>query len=184
FGLLTLPLTAAVFVAIPRAPQQRDTGATGGVALTGFSELVTLQDVTRIQDNPDEVMRIRLYDHQTGRPYELSEQPWLRGTALGRYGWGSWKPEEWPGVRVVALDEAAAPARDALPDPGENDLVRFEVTLEPMRGTSVVFTLEPAHRMPGAAPSNLRKETATHEHYRPFNRRKSTFTYEMLTTGL
>jgi transglutaminase-like putative cysteine protease len=191
FGLLTLLLAPAVFVAIPR-PGQRPAGFAaappGATALTGFSDRVMLRDVTRIRENPDEVMRITLTDYKNGaqgRAYEVMEQPWLRGTALGRYGsGGSWRAEEWSTSKLIDLDNLEPVVRDVLPDPRGNDLVLFEVTLERMRTTSVVFTLEPAYRVPGPDPTHLRREAVTDEHYRPRSRRNSTFTYQMLTTGL
>jgi hypothetical protein len=189
FGLLTLLLAPAVFVMIPRPGQQQPglTGPMGATALTGFSERVTLRDVTRIRENPDEVMRIRLHhyaDGQVGEPYELREQPWFRGAVLGRYNsTGSWTTEEWPGVRGTrhSLDDPAL--RDVLPDTGDNDLVHFEVTLERLT-QSVVFTLEPAHRVPGPEPCYLRREAGTDWHYRARGRRHGTFTYRMLSTGM
>jgi len=181
----TLLIGPLVFMLIPRMSQQ--TGGAGTVSFTGFTDRVMLRDVTRIRENPDQAMRFRVYDYtggKIGQPYALLQQPWLRGTALGRYAWGSWRPEDWPGVELTSLDDVHPGLRDVLPDPGENDLVLLEVTLEPLRSSSVVFTLEPAYRVPGGEPSNLRTQVATHEFYRPRNRRSSTFTYQLLTTGL
>lgn len=186
FALLTVLLAPLFFVVIPRPAQQGALAGGGGAALTGFSESVMLRDVTRIRENPDYVMRVQLTDFTNGRPgeaYELKHQPWLRGRALGRYNLGSWRDEDWGTIDRDWLDDLPPVIRDVLPGAGDNDLVLFEVTLERLPPRAV-FTLEPAYRVPGPEPCNLRKHYATDQFERRRFRRNTTFAYQLLTTGL
>ena len=89
--LIAVLLTIIVFFVIPRfnntvwqSPQQQTT-------TTGFTEEVQLDDISRILESAEQVMRVE-FTSQAGTPYQIDNEPYFRGTVLPSYkGSGHWK---------------------------------------------------------------------------------------------
>ncbi len=125
-------LTVAFFFAMPRL--ESGAGIQGGAALVGFNEDVVLGDLSRIQDNPDVVLRVRLAQRPDGErpgdppaaasPEALAAPQYYRGMVLDHFDGRRWSNELGGRMRRVnALDTAGAPL------PGE---LWQEISLEPL----------------------------------------------------
>lgn len=113
----------------------------GGRALTGFTEEVRLGDLGTILESNARVMQIRLVDNDTIRPVDIKEfaerygcsEPLFRGTVLDTYSNGRWSGESHAnGFRFLRTY------------PGRGNLVRQEITLEPI-GTDILFAMQPTN---------------------------------------
>ena len=98
-GLRTLGVTALLFIFLPRFGQVAWLGSIVQSRQTvGFNNQVNLGEFGEIIENPDEVMRIRFYEHVPGKPHRMSETPikvhggvYLRGGVLMNYNRGQWR---------------------------------------------------------------------------------------------
>jgi hypothetical protein len=181
FGILILLTGPVVFLLVPRPiPETGEWGSVprGTTALMGFSENITLREIWRISDNPDEVMRVSFSSFENGTvggAYPLQEEPWLRGLALGSYSAGNWRRQQ--------LDR---PGRTSLKEPPEGlgqDLVLQEITLEPMRDSNALFAVEPTFALREKEKREVEINRITEQLYRPEAWRRKTFTYQLLTNG-
>ena len=103
---VTAVLTVFVFFALPRFSRSvRETPQTIQVATVGFTEEVRLDDIGRILENPEQVMRVE-FTTPDGVPYAVAGEPYFRGTVLSHYkGPGSWRQS-----KSDFADQAAANA--------------------------------------------------------------------------
>ncbi len=91
----------------------------------GFHDKVTLGELGRIIQNPQEVLRLALVDDATGAPHPAVPEVYLRGAVLTDYQREQWEYREmpsWSQSDLLAL-EGQRPAAN---------LVRQEITIEPM----------------------------------------------------
>ena len=89
----TAAATVVAFLVIPRYSNSAWQGAQQEQSATvGFTEEVNLDDIGRILESPEQVMRIEFTD-TGGRPYPVDGEPLLRGTVLGEYtiNAGKWR---------------------------------------------------------------------------------------------
>ena len=89
---MTALATILAFFAIPRFSNSVwETPQSGQVTSTGFTEEVQLDDIGRILESPEQVMRVEFATLQ-GIPYDVVGEPYFRGTVLSDYkGDGSWR---------------------------------------------------------------------------------------------
>jgi hypothetical protein len=131
-------LSSVTFLAIPRLGAKilpRRSASTE--RLSGFSDVVGLEDIGRIKQSNSVALRVELSDGD--RPSADAEMYW-RGAALDRYDEGVWKSSEllsW-GLRLTVLD--ALSVRDPMADSGDSELREATFYLEPI-GTKYLFTV-------------------------------------------
>jgi len=138
-GVVSLLVGLAMFVLIPRvwAGSFRifsDTPAEGRQPLTGFAEEVSLGDMGEILENPNLVLDVEFFDHQTDEPLDVDvtmlqhgyDAPLFRGKVLGRYANGRWTPPSY----------TATTRRDHLPR--DEPLIRQQIRLRSI-GTQILF---------------------------------------------
>ncbi len=89
---VTALATVLAFFAIPRFSNSVwETPQPGQITSTGFTEEVQLDDIGRILESPEQVMRVEFTTLQ-GFPYDVVGEPYFRGTVLSDYrGDGSWR---------------------------------------------------------------------------------------------
>ena len=93
-GLTTLVLTFVVFFLTPRFGKSSWRGGPlGNERLVGFTEEVSLNDIGRIQESTEKVMRVQFVSDGDFMPYELRSELFLRGSVLRNYEpyKGRWK---------------------------------------------------------------------------------------------
>lgn len=169
---VTLLLTAAVFVLVPRTG-----GTTWGEQLVGtqhvvgFSESVTLGELGEIVENPEEVLQMRFTYADTGKPYYLSEVPLLRGTVLTRYKEGKWSMD-------LKIENKDIPS----PLPGQRGLVRQEFQVARL-STSTLFAIEPFFQ-DDDEDRRLQFDTLNDRLYRGQSRYSYPLEYKLLTSGM
>jgi len=122
----TLVLTLLLFFVVPRL----GSGAWYGTSLSplravGFSDRVTLGELGKIIENPEEVLRIQFVDDATGEPYEVAGSLYVRGAVLNYYRKGKWSTHKHSSR---GFQEPLRPA-DVLSRVGA---VRQKITIEPM----------------------------------------------------
>ena len=126
-GCFTLLLAVGVFFLVPRFGQRVWRGAVpGGGRTAGFSDRVSLNDLGRILENPEIVMRVGFADEETSRPVEVFGEPYFRGIVHVDYTpfQGRWSRRQFLDFDAVQLPE---PPRHVP----RNRLVRQEILLEP-----------------------------------------------------
>jgi hypothetical protein len=88
-------VAAMFFYGLPRAGGTADAARIGGRVTTGFTEILTLDQVGKLHDNPELVMRLTLSHLRTGRVFRSRQSIYLRGQALENYdvngGTGVWQ---------------------------------------------------------------------------------------------
>lgn len=123
----SLLLALGIFLVFPRLTAGAWRGRGGDVRATvGFRDKVTLGELGRIIQDPQEVLRLTLLDDATGAPHAVMPDVYLRGAVLTRYLRGQWEPNEprsW-GQQYAYL----APSGAERPA----NLVRQQITIEPL----------------------------------------------------
>jgi protein-glutamine gamma-glutamyltransferase len=120
----------------------------GVMNLTGFTGDVKLGDMGTILENPQPVMKLRLFDRTTETDTELPfaqflsrfelDAPLFRGNVLDSYERGKWQQlDKSRDIRELSRSTRTWFAEGADPHP-----LRLEITLQPT-GTRYLFTQEP-----------------------------------------
>jgi len=122
----TLLLTLLVFFALPRWGHHPWRGAMASRRHTvGFSDTVTLGELGRILENPEEVLRIQFSDYATGERYRVVGELYLRGAILTHYRQGQWDHRGPASIGGNPLLPAVEPS-------AREGLVRQRITIEPL----------------------------------------------------
>jgi len=131
-GAATLLIASLVFAAVPRSGRNnwRQPRTTPERAI-GFTERVQLGKMGEVKEDPEGVVKIRLFHHATNHPYRVTGELLVRGTVLYQYNDGTWNrapygPRDMPRELVPEID----------------GLVRQEITLE-SRSSDIVFCIHP-----------------------------------------
>lgn len=137
----TAIVTVIVFLVIPRYSNSVWQGARPDqVATVGFTEEVRLDDISRILESPEQVMRVEFTD-VAGFPYQVDGEPYFRGTVLSQYNdRGVWRPVK------------ASQATRRLESQTSFDLastVLQQITLQP-GSHSVLFNVAPCYYVDGS----------------------------------
>ncbi|MBW3540970.1 MAG: DUF3488 and transglutaminase-like domain-containing protein [Planctomycetes bacterium] len=146
-GCASLVIGLVFFLMIPRlwagrvAPEDDDDTSLIGMRWSGFSERVELGDFGRILVSAEPVLRVRLFDNDTGQALSVPawaarhgmDEPLFRGGVLDRYVEfrGRWEAPSSPGPRLRLPASPTGPGN-----------VRQEVAVEPL-GTNVLFAMRP-----------------------------------------
>ena len=139
-GLGTLILTAAAFFTLPRLGQPAWRGRNVKPRHSvGYSNDVALGEaVGLIIENPEEVMRVRFVDPDSGRVVPVTGEIYLQGAVLTSYATGHWKSPSIDDGHKAPRQSAEAPrgrterALEPLENPPQTGVVRQTITIEPM----------------------------------------------------
>jgi transglutaminase-like putative cysteine protease len=91
---ITALATVVLFFAIPRFNSTAwESADENQVTTVGFTEEVGLDDIGRILESPEQVMRVEFTDLE-GNPYQVDGEPYFHGTVLSSYGRrGRWQQD-------------------------------------------------------------------------------------------
>ncbi len=154
-GLTTLLLTFIVFFLTPRFG--RSTWRGGPVhaeRLVGFTDEVRLNDIGRIRESPEKVMRVQFVTDGDYRPYALKTELYLRGSVLRDYEPYSGR---WTALQPRSHDQQA-PQRG----PHTTHVVRQAISLE---DSEILFSTMPVVFLP-ETPPNLQMSSEIGQIYR------------------
>lgn len=168
----TVGLAAVFFLIVPRIGQANWV-APGIVAArtVGFSPEINLTRSGEVVEDPEMVMQVRFFDAETGRPYQVDGEPYLRGASVSYYSGGHWRTQGY------------LPSRGKVRPPpigSRSGLVRQTTLIEPLSSTTL-FAVAPAF-------SDIDLDAVRTNPYlgrldRTENYRTRTFSYELLTAG-
>ncbi|MCO6459222.1 MAG: DUF3488 domain-containing protein [Pirellulaceae bacterium] len=142
-ALATLVFTVVFFYCTPRTIGSAWRGGRGGQPVVGFSNEIELNELGRILQNNEQVMRVHFFDAATGAAYEVFNEPYFRGMVLTLYS-----PR---GPRSSWSNRQSAQSRERrnLPrvrvQPG---MVVQDVLMQPRR-EPLLFSVSPAYRLEG-----------------------------------
>ena len=171
-GVIALGMACVVFSAIPRAESGawRETDFEPTQRVVGFSSEVQLGELGAISESPEEVMKVYIYDAETGVPIELVDEPLFRGVVLTTYANRKWKQELFAGQRIEGQ----------RPPPG-TVVTRQRYVVQPL-DTDVLFSLYPPYsptRRVDILWAREGEQLARRE-----RRRDSVIEYDMWTTAI
>ena len=141
-GATTLLLTFLMFFLTPRFGNSSwRGGSSGNQRLVGFSQEVSLNDIGRVLESPETVMRVQYVMDATDEPYEISGDFYLRGSVLAEY-----RPVKgrWTAQRRGIHHRQRLPVSNQSRD----KVVRQTIILEE---PPVLFSVMPAQRVAGTA---------------------------------
>ena len=139
-GATTILLTFLVFFLTPRFGNSSwRGGSSGNQRLVGFSQEVALNDIGRVLESPETVMRVQYVMDATDEPYEIGGDFYLRGSVLADYRNG-----RWTALRRWFHGRQPLPVSDQSRD----KVVRQTILLEE---PPVLFSVMPAVRVAGSA---------------------------------
>lgn len=143
-GIITLVFAFGLFFVIPRHASNPWHAAQSGQQMLGFSPEIELNEVGRMMQSHERVMRVKFRDHTTGLPCSIAGEPYFRGTVLSGYlfddakGIGRWRQSTIRAAQrqdIIALD----------PVPPSHDSIRQDIVLAP-RQDNIVFSIYPPYR--------------------------------------
>ena len=137
-GLTTLLLTFLVFFLTPRFGNSSwRGGSSGDQRLVGFSQEVALNDIGRVLESPETVMRVQYVMDATNEPYEIGGDFYLRGAVLADY-----RPVEgrWTALRRRFHDRQQLPVSNQPRD----KVIRQTILLEE---PPILFSVMPVQRL-------------------------------------
>lgn len=173
----SLLLSAVTFLAVPRFKHGAWRGeALGARATVGFNDRIRLGELGRILENPQEVMRVALFDEATGEPYPVQGEVYLRGAVLTYYERGQWQAAP-PGILPAVLPRRTRVAN--RPWPGT--LVRQRIQLEALDRPEL-FSIWPFF-IPASQRNRVVLEPTSRKLLRAEEASQSRFEYELLTTA-
>ena len=150
---ITALSTIVVFFAIPRFTNSAwEESDQNQVSSVGFTEEVDLSDMSRILESPEQVMRVE-FTTLSGRPYQVDNEPYLRGTVLSEYRYDHyWRQFKSPQSRR-ALDRNPPDASRAVLE---------RITLQP-GSHSVLFNVAPCYAALNETPEGLQLNRHTRQ---------------------
>lgn len=174
--LASLVIAVLLFAVLPRPGGSAWQGAAQRIRHSiGFSDKVTLGELGRVIEDPEEVLRIEFYSAATGDPYRVLDEVYLRGATLTRYDRGQWSYRV-AGLRRHAWDRRSAP----WDGPPYGDLVRQSIAIEPM-DREELFCVWPFTFPDGQFDDRLRYERSTQRLLRGEELSRSRLSYELDT---
>lgn len=171
----SLVFSAITFLAVPRFKHGAWRGeALGMRATVGFNDRVRLGELGRILENPQEVMRVALFDESSGEHYPVLGELYLRGAVLTYYDRGHWQPAP-PGLIPAVVARRTRDSRQ----PWSGTLVRQRIQLEALDRPEL-FAVWP-FIIPWSQRSRMVLEPTTRRLLRADVSPSSRFEYELLT---
>jgi transglutaminase-like putative cysteine protease len=166
---MTLLAGSLLFFFIPRWQiENREVATDEPLRAVGFSRTITLGELGEVVQNPDVVMRIQFFRGLGTRPFQLADEPLLRGSVVTRYENGAWTQAQ--SSSIVPLSTDTAPP-----------YVRQRITIEPLDVGELfcvvpVFSLQPDPRL---RVNISGEQLARHE-----DARSRQFEFEVGTNGI
>lgn len=189
-GLSTLVFAFVLFFTAPRLDSSSRRGYhVRPTRVVGFSDEVTLNEMTAILESSDTVLRISFREMAGGQPYRVYGEPYLRGVVLTKYvyedGIARWRQPQ--GMRLDQLFnyQATAVSRRLAAAPPSRNLVRQDVTLQPLN-EKTLFAIHPVYGC-AQTPVDVRVQPRTEQIYcatRADERSRAEYRYSVVTTGL
>lgn len=173
-GLVSLVFAAVFFYGAPRVgggwQQRRSRGLQ-----TGFSSQVTFEEMGRILQGRDPVMRVSFSNPETQTHYASYSNLYFHGAVLTRYANGAWSAEN-------SSPDSLPLVPDSLKE--NDELVEVSVTLEPT-SEPTLFTLLPAYRPNKPVPADAVFDSSRQSLSRdPFISDGTRHRYQFLTTAM
>ncbi len=176
-GVATLALSIPVFLTVPRIGQSAWRGV--GMAprhVVGFSDHITLGDLGRVIESPEEVLHVRFTAGSGKQPYWVHGEIYLRGAVVTEYQGGRWSNRADP-ARALP-DPLALPAR-----PIGRPVVRQWIHIEPMFREELFCVWPFAALATGARDPRLEFDRQTGRLSRKSDYRGEEFEFELATTA-
>ena len=179
-GCTTLIFTVILFFAMPRFGNTVWQGAGGEhQPMVGFTQEVALNEMKKLLESPELVMRVNFGEVKTGIPYKLFGTPYWRGTVLWDYAYEG-REGKWSQSKLPAWQDDH---RLAAP-PSHQELVQQDIALEPTQDV-LLFSAFPVYA-DRDAPNQIRFEPRSRKLFRPVENRTGRygqFRYRTLTTA-
>ncbi|QDV11722.1 Protein-glutamine gamma-glutamyltransferase [Rosistilla oblonga] len=146
-GPAVLFFAATFFYALPRSSGNGLQSTAFGQGTTGYSESVRFEQMGRLLQNPQKVMRLELRNKESGRAYTLREPAYLRGQVLDGYHWDPVNDlGEWETVRRRDFVGNHRLPREYVEEEAERrekfDRVEATLRIEPSN-TMAIFSIPP-----------------------------------------
>ncbi len=155
-GLCTVAFSIVFFFCMPRSGNSSwQQPGFGRYKQVGFRRDVQLSDVGKLLLSEEIALRVSLTDLETGEPYKLFGEPYLRGAVLSRYRYDNEGTSRW-----FAMDPSQGLGNEKLPTLkplASRDLVKQEFLME-LNDDPALMALFPAYQLP---------ETDQHVSYDP-----------------
>ncbi len=155
-GLCTVAFSIIFFFCMPRSGNSSwQQPGFGRYKQVGFRRDVQLSDVGKLLLSEEIALRVSLTDLETGEPYRLFGEPYLRGAVLSRYRYDNEGTSRW-----FAMDPSQGLGNEKLPalkPLASRDLVKQEFLME-LNDDPALMALFPAYQLP---------ETDQHVSYDP-----------------
>jgi hypothetical protein len=165
----TIAVTMVLFFFLPRwATANREASNNEPVRAVGFSKTITLGELGEVVQNPQVVMRIQFFRGLSMRPFQLAEDPLLRGTVVTHYESGSWTQGHSGSMAALPSDTGAR-------------FVRQRIEVEPM-DVSELFCVVPFFAL--SQDARLRVNASGEQLVRQDDCRSQRMEFEIGTTGI
>jgi len=164
--VLALSFSAVMFYTAPRFGGKGWRSSGGGRGNVGFSDGITFDEVDRLLESDRLVMRAEYYNAETGEPYAVLGDPYLRGSVLTRYE----TFRDSPGWKPVEGRETGVEIPLAVP---ADHVVKQVITLSPS-GSSTLFSMMPAlavEETPGEVRFDPRRQRLFRDAYEEADQR-------------
>ncbi len=146
----------------------------------GFDDQVQLGQFGSVNEDHQQVLRIRFLDHRDDTPYRPQGNLFLRGVVLNHYEGGRWEHRPSGVPLPIADDPRSGEDKHARSGESAGELIRQEVLLEPLDRPEL-FCVWPFHRL--ARDDRLQFDPWRERLQRPGSLARRAFAYELLTTG-
>jgi transglutaminase-like putative cysteine protease len=189
-GFSTLAFAFVLFFTAPRLDSStRRSYQTRFTRDVGFSEQVTLNELSTILESSEKVMRVSFREASSGQPYRVYGEPYFRGVVLTEYGIqegvATWRQQSSVSLENVFPPRISSPIRH-LDDPPPNlGLVRQDVILQPLVDP-VLFAIFPVFASP-QTPDDVRINVRTEKLFCRTDQDEPPrleYRYAVATTGL
>jgi transglutaminase-like putative cysteine protease len=141
-GLFVLAVSVVVFLTVPRFGHGAWKGLRGGRASVGFTNNVTLGDMGKVIQNPEEVLKI--WFTRDGQPYPVQGEVYLRGAVLSEYNDGHWQARSSVPSRTdfMRLPRIGSLIDEIAPGDSRERAVQQEILIQPS-GVDELFCVWP-----------------------------------------
>lgn len=204
-GSMTVLFTLVLFFVAPRPESSSRDQEQVTRDVVGFSTEITLNELGRVLQSSEPVLRISFREPESGAPYRVYGDPYLRGSVLTHYlidgdGVARWRKRSFVAQTPTAADRGASnvewepylalwlqrrPEYQPLsPPPPIVGLVREDFVLEPIDET-VLFGTFPVYSLPSTS-EDIRLERHTRQLLRRPRysvKRRGEYRYSLATTA-
>ena len=166
--------TILFFFAIPRYSSRVWQPQEGQIRTVGYDDEIELDNISKILENPEQVMRVE-FTKLDRSPYYFDDEPYFRGSVVDRYRAdnGRWRADKLAEGRVN-IKRIGAPA-------DLSDVVVQRITLQPGEH-AVLFSMAPCYASSGESQDIfIKRHTRQLSLGKNRDSNKSALRYELLT---